>query len=502
MNDHDAAVKHIAAKVQGFHDRGVKFRIYHGSTNSTRTSPYQKDKIIDTSQLNHVLTVDKEKKTALVEPNVSMDVLLRETMKANLVPPVVMELPGITVGGGFAGMSGESSSFKHGIFDCTINSLEIVLANGSIVHASHTSNQDLFNGAAGSCGTLGVITLLELQLIDAKKYVELSYHPVSSTKEAIEKSEELMRDPSVEYIDAILFSSTSGVVMTGHLTDAPTPNTPIQTFLRRRDPWFYIHAQRLIARQRKKGEKSEPARVAIPLPDYFFRYDRGAFWGGLHAFKYFMTPFNRITRYLLDHFMHTRVMFHAFHAAGLGDQTIVQDVAVPLSKVEEFVKYLDDSLGSWPLWLCPVRGTSPSHPDRQSFSQGTRVKGDQLLMNVGVWCMGPKDYAKFVSMNRDIEAEVEKLGGLKCLYAHAYYTEEEFWKIYDREWYEELRKKYGAEGLPSVYDKVISKPRETGDKGKKTLVRRVKSRVWGTWPISGLYGVYKAAFGGEYLLKR
>jgi len=59
--------------------------------------------MVDTSGFSHVLKIDREKKTVLVEPNVPMDVLVEETLKLGLLPPVVMEFPGITVGGGFAG---------------------------------------------------------------------------------------------------------------------------------------------------------------------------------------------------------------------------------------------------------------------------------------------------------------------------------------------------------------------------------------------------------------
>lgn len=41
------------------------------------------------------------------------------------------------------------------------------------------------------------------------------------------------------------------------------------------------------------------------------------------------------------------------------------------------------------------------------------------------------------------------------LYAHAYYTEEEFWQVYDKGWYEKLREKYYAnEIFPTVWQKV------------------------------------------------
>lgn len=64
--------------------------------------------------------------------------------------------------------------------------------------ASHTERPDLFYGAASSFGTLGVTTLLEIQLIDAKSYVELSYHPVSSMSEAVDKMKEATNDTSTD----------------------------------------------------------------------------------------------------------------------------------------------------------------------------------------------------------------------------------------------------------------------------------------------------------------
>lgn len=117
MEEHEKQVASISAQVRSFREQGVKFRISHGSTNSTRPSATRRDhNVIDLSALSRVLKVDKESRTAWVEPNVPMDRLVEETLKYGLVPPVVMEFPGITVGGGYAGTSGESSSFKYASF--------------------------------------------------------------------------------------------------------------------------------------------------------------------------------------------------------------------------------------------------------------------------------------------------------------------------------------------------------------------------------------------------
>ena len=121
--------------------------------------------------MNHILDIDLERRVALVEPNVSMAQLVDATIARGFIPPVVMEFPAITVGGGFAGSAGESSSFRYGFFDRTVNWIEFVLATGEVVKASAQERSDLFYGAAGSCGTLGTATLFEIQLIEAKEHV-------------------------------------------------------------------------------------------------------------------------------------------------------------------------------------------------------------------------------------------------------------------------------------------------------------------------------------------
>ena len=185
MEAHKATIAAIEASVRSLSEVQQPFRIYHGSTNSTRDSQRRLDSAVDTSKLNHVLRIDKETKTVIVEPNVPMDALLQATLEHDLVPLVVMEFPGITAGGGFSGTSGESSSFRYGFFDGTVNWIEIVLANGTVTRASRTEKPDLFWGAASSFGTLGVVTLLEVRLREATKYVELTYYPASNMPDAM-----------------------------------------------------------------------------------------------------------------------------------------------------------------------------------------------------------------------------------------------------------------------------------------------------------------------------
>ena len=487
MDRHHQVVASIAKKVRQFYDRKESFRIYHGSTNSTRQAKFPRSKTVDTSDLSDVLEVDVERKVALVEPNVPMDQLVKATLRYGLIPPVVMEFPGITAGGGFAGTSGESSSFKHGFFDNTVNWIEVVLASGDVVAVSDTKSPDLFYGAAGSFGTLCITTLLEIQLIEAKIYVELTYLPVYNVFVSIQKLEEAIADPSNDYIDGILFSLNRGVIMTGHLTNVPKDGMKIQRFSRARDPWFYLHAKEKLSKN-----NTNPSTEVIPLEDYLFRYDRGAFWTGFYAFQYFMTPFNRFTRWLLDPFMHTRVMYHALHASDHAQQYIIQDLALPKSTAQQFIEYIDKEFKFYPLWLCPLRNNNhiSLHPRSLIPLEDSSTK-KAMLLNIGVWGPGPREPDQFAELNRKLERKLHELSGMKWLYAQAYYTEEEFWEIYDRDWYDKLRLKYNATSWPSIFEKV---------RVDLDAQKRAYGGVWAVWPFSGLYGVLRAAVGGDYVL--
>ena len=490
---HDRAVDRVSTSVRDFFDREQKFRIFHGSTNSTRPSTAATPKnIVDTSALSHVLEVNTEKRTALVEPNVPMDKLVEETLKYGLVPPVVMEFPGITAGGGYAGTSGESSSFKHGFFNQTINSIEMVLANGDVVKCSKNEKPDLFHGAAGAVGSLGITTLIELQLREAKKYVEAVYHPVSCVAEAIEKIEQVTVDPELDYVDGILYSKTQGAVITGRMTNSPNRKARVQRFSDAKDPWFYLHVQDAIAKS------DGPITEMIPLAEYLFRYDRGGFWVGALAFDYFKMPFNDYTRWWLDDFLHTRMMYTALHASGQSRKCIIQDLALPFSTAEQFVDYTDKFFGIYPLWLCPLRQSQL--PTMHPHMNEVEADGQSLkpMLNIGLWGFGPPQWDDFVQANRNLERKLRELGGMKWLYAQTYYTEDEFWQVYDRKWYDALREKYNATSLLSVYEKV----KVDINTEERATDAPLGSSLVTTWPFSGLYGIKKAIDSGTYLQAR
>jgi delta24-sterol reductase len=296
-------------------------------------------------------------------------------------------------------------------------------------------------------------------------------------------------DPTIDFIDGILFSPSYGAIITGRLTDDESLGPP-QRLSRAQDQWFYLRVKNGIS----KKKQSDVTEI-IPLVDYLFRYDRGAFWTGRYAYKYFLAPFDRFSRWVLDYFMRTRVLYHALHESGLSNFYIIQDLALPKDKAVEFLDFVDNELEIYPLWICPVM------PDRTGVMNCYYKEGDTVMINIGVWGPGPRKRDKFIALNKKIEKVVRDLGGVKWLYAQTYYSYDEFWNIYDKEGYDALRSKYGASGLPTVYDKVRSHwEAEQTARAKASLLGRLKTDAKEIWPLRGYYGIARTILGKNYLL--
>ncbi len=438
-NHHISNVEKVQEQVEFFYLHKKKVKIYHGSTNSTRAFEYEKGKYVDVSALNKIISINLQENYISVEPNVPMDILIEFTLQHNLIPPVVMEFPGITVGGAIQGGAGESSSFKYGLFhDCCLE-YEMILGNGGLVTVSPSKNPDLFYGTACSYGTLGIITLVKLQLIPAQDFVHLIYETVGSFDEMSEIITTKTKE-EIDFVDGIMFSKNSGIVMSGNLSKKL--DLPISAFSKASDDWFYLHAEK-ISKYSKRHEE------IIPIKDYLFRYDRGGFWMGKYGFNFVKMPFNSLTRFIFNRFCKTRVLYRYLHSSNFAQRYVIQDISLPQEKVRSFLQYVENKLHMYPLWLCPLMVSkenkfSPSH-----------LKTD-LVINVGVWGEAHQDFSRFVKLNRELESYVGILGGRKVLYAHAYYSQEEFWRIYDYDWYKNLRSKYFANTtFPNIYEKIF-----------------------------------------------
>lgn len=490
IKPHEEKVAKIQEQMQSFFAQralserptSISLKYSTGNSNTTRSKSYKKgSQKLDFKDLNEIIKIDPQKQIAIVEPRVTMEELVQATLPYGLIPAVVPEFKGITVGGAIMGGAGESSSHHFGGFHDICLSFEILCGNGEIVRASPNENADLFYGVPCSYGSLGILLSTEIRLIPVQKDVFLHYHVCPSLKEAIQTLQSLAHAPSPpDFLDGIVFSKNVAVVIEGSLQSKQRGNQPRFSVDHLSSEWYFQHVEKIAS----QGHKSHTEVMSVP--EYLFRYDQGAFWVGAYLFqpgflarfilqgilklsKPFQENFteseiqklhspprpNIFWRTLTHPIMTSQNLWKLQHKAEKWVHThaIVQDFCIPEERALPFLEEVATAPGTFPLWLCPIQCTRQPQIFAPHF---TKSASSTHVINVGIYGL-PAYFTPIEKITKELEQKTKMAGGRKVLYSRSYYTEEEFWEIYSQPSYNALRAKTFSDGvLRKITDKVLS----------------------------------------------
>jgi FAD/FMN-containing dehydrogenase len=125
--------------------------------------------MIDLSVMKDI-AVDAQRRVGRAQGGVLLGELDRKTQAVGLVTTLGTAtdtgIAGLTLGGGMGRMMR-----RHGLACDNLQSVEVVTADGKIVHASATENADLFWAVRGGGGNFGVVTSFEYRLHPLKEKV-------------------------------------------------------------------------------------------------------------------------------------------------------------------------------------------------------------------------------------------------------------------------------------------------------------------------------------------
>ena len=162
-----ASVEDVVASVDLARERALPLGIM--TTGHGIAAPCDGGLLLRLSNLKHV-EVDVAQRTVRVEPGVTSRDLLRATQEHDLAYPVGqvsnVGIVGFTLGGGMGWLVR-----KLGIAAERIVGADVVLADGSLVHACAEVNPDLFWALRGGGGNFGIVTSLEAELIPINNVV-------------------------------------------------------------------------------------------------------------------------------------------------------------------------------------------------------------------------------------------------------------------------------------------------------------------------------------------
>lgn len=410
------------------------------------SSENQKHKLLDLRSFNQVISVDKANLVAQVEGLTTYQDLVQETLKNSCLPTVVPELKSITIGGALAGCGIESSSFRYGLVHETIREADVLLGDGRIVTCtSENEYKDLFHAFPNSYGTLGYALRVAVQLVEVKPFVKLTHKRFSNSTLFFEELKQLCAENRIlgnlNFIDGVIFEREEMYITTGEFVDK-APFTSDYTY---RNIYY-----------RSIQEKEEDYLTTL---DYIWRWDADWFWCSKVFFM--QNPLMRLLfgKLMLTSSVYTKIMNYVNHhpkvrsfldAFSPRSESIIQDVCIPIHNADAFLDFFQKDIGIKPIWICPSKCYNERKFDFCPLDPNT------LYLDFGFWGSIPSEKpAGFY--NREIERKVKELNGFKSLYSSSYYTEDEFWDIYNHPRYQQLKTKYDPHNiLRDLYHKCSS----------------------------------------------
>jgi FAD/FMN-containing dehydrogenase len=123
---------------------------------------------IDMRQFDRILSFAPAEKTITVQAGIRWRQIQEHIDPANLSVKIMQSYANFTVGGSLS-VNAHGRYVGLGPIILSVKSLKVVLADGTVVEASPTSNADIFNGVIGGYGGLGVIVEATLELTDNVK---------------------------------------------------------------------------------------------------------------------------------------------------------------------------------------------------------------------------------------------------------------------------------------------------------------------------------------------
>jgi FAD/FMN-containing dehydrogenase len=392
--------------------------------------PRHDDDKIDVSSLRHILLIDVEARVCIAEPGVTFRELVQATLEHGLVPRMVPELETITIGGAVAGCAVESMAYKYGGFHDSCTEYEVITGTGDVVRCSRKYDPELFGMMHGSYGTLGIITELTFELVVSKPFVHMQYLSFGAWPEFRAAMAESMKAPDVDFIDAIAHAQDRFVLCLGRFCDA-APGEPSSY---RRTEIFY-------------RSTLDREHDYLSTHDYFFRYDTDCHWS-TQTFPWMGTKWGRR---LLGRFMlgstnllgWSRTLRPLFKLQK--NPPVVTDLFIPEAEVDAFYAWYERTIGYYPLWLVPYRVLEPYPWLRADHSRS------DLYFDVAIY--GLPDDGTYSEL---LEQKTFAVKGIKTLISQNHYDEATFWKVYDRERYERVKRRMDPSNLfRGLYEKMV-----------------------------------------------
>ena len=421
---------------------GAEVKLSKRTSNLFRTRKEAGAKKIDVRRLHRVIEIDLEHRIAEVEGMTTFEDFADATLLTGLRPPVVPELKTITIGGAVSGLGIEASSFRYGLVHEMVEEMEILCGDGTIrICRPDNENADLFYAIPNSYGSLGYILRLRVKLLPASPFVKLTHRCFFDRIQFLSAIEAACAQSphAPDFVEGVAFTPSDFVLTTARLTHDCGPVSNYKG--------MQIYYQSLRSR----------SKDLMTMRDFLWRWDPDWFW----CSRSFGMQ-NPLLRRLLGRWMlrsssywkiqslyrkckieeRLNAIRNVLYLPIERFEPVIQDVEIPMEKSLEFLEFYFREINIRPCWICPIRPLEAA----RNWTLFAMEPG-ALYLNFGFWGSVRTSSDKAAGhFNRCIEHVVQELGGRKSLYSTSFFTENEFWRIYNGEAYWKLKSKFDPQG--------------------------------------------------------
>lgn len=452
---HAAAVERLRSSYAAI-PAGAPVRLAKRTSNLFRPRAATDAPGLDVSDLDGVISIDLQARTADVQGMCTYEHLVDATLPYGLIPKVVPQLRTITLGGAVTGLGIESTSFRSGLPHESVLEMDVFTGAGEVVTCRpgpDGEHSDLFDTFPNSYGSLGYATRLRIELEQVPAYVALRHVRFDDAGLLAKSIAEITETGSydgerVDGLDGVAFAPGEYYLTLATWTDEPGPTSDYA-------------GQQVYYRSIQQRGSTGSGRDLLTTYDYLWRWDTDWFWcsgafGAQHPWVRRVWP----RRWRRSDVYHRLLgLDRRFAIADRLDrragrplrERVIQDIEVPVDRLPDFLDWFDEAIGMRPVWLCPLvaKRDWPTYP----------LEPGAVYVNVGFWGtvhVGPE--APEGPRNRAIERCVHELGGHKSLYSEAFYDRETFDELYDGDNLATVKGRYDPQDrLTGLYDKAVKR---------------------------------------------
>jgi FAD/FMN-containing dehydrogenase len=258
--------------------------------------------LLDLTSLDQILSIDSSHPAADCQAGVKWESLVRQVIPQGLVPPVLTNNLGVTIGGTLSVAGLGIASFRHGAQGDNVIEIEAVTGAGDVVLCSATRESEVFDAVRSGLGQFGVITRARLTLRSCLTRTRTYFLLYDDLGALMRDAQLVMEQDRFDYIESWCVPCPQGFRWAGQIKEAFAawffPLQATVEFDPKSPPDDAVLLKGLTPYRRMHTEDQDMLQFASRLEPLFALWKRSGYWSLTHPWMETILPWNAAGVYI------------------------------------------------------------------------------------------------------------------------------------------------------------------------------------------------------------